>query len=111
MKTKHSNLKINDKVMVISGKEKGKIGKILKFLPEKARVLVERVNMVKRHTKPSGAGSRSGIVEQEGSLPISNVALVCPKCIKATRIAHAFLDDGRKKVRVCKKCGEAMDDK
>lgn len=111
MKAKHSNLKINDKVMVLAGRDKGKIGKILKFLPEKERVLVERVNMVKRCTKPSQPGARSGIVEQEAGVPISNVALVCPKCIKATRIAHTFLEDGRKKVRVCKKCGESMDDK
>lgn len=105
---KHPDLKKNDKVMVTSGKEKGKIGTILKLDAEKGRVIVEKVNMVKRHTRPGGIKAQGGIIEKEGPIHISNVRLVCNKCAEPTRIGKNILEDGSK-VRVCKKCGELLD--
>ena len=104
-----SNIKKNDKVEVLSGREKGRQGKILKILKEKDMALVERVNMVKRHTKPGGkAGQQGGIVEKEAPLKLSKLMLVCPKCSKTTRIGYRVLDVGEK-VRFCKKCSEQID--
>jgi len=103
------NLKKNDLVEVISGNHKGERGKILKIDREKDRVFVERVNLIKRHSKPSKKNqSVGGIVEKEGSIAISNVQLVCPKCSKKTRIGINLLEDG-KRVRICKKCKENID--
>jgi large subunit ribosomal protein L24 len=104
-----SNIKKNDKVEVLSGKEKGRQGKIIKIFKEKDMALVERVNMVKRHTKPGGkAGQQGGIVEKEAPLKLSKLMLVCPKCSKTTRIGSRALDRGEK-VRYCKKCSEQID--
>lgn len=95
-----------DKVMVIAGKDKGKIGKVLKILRKKDKVLVEKVNMVKRHTKPNPyVNQPGGIVEKEAPINVSNVAVVCDACTKPTRIGYKKTEDG-KKVRYCKKCGE-----
>lgn len=105
---KHPKIKKNDKVIVIVGKEKGKIGTVLKIDPEKGRVIVEKVNMVKRHSKPSAQNSQGGIVEKEAPLQISNVMIVCNKCAEPTRIGKLRLEDGLK-VRVCKKCSEPLD--
>jgi large subunit ribosomal protein L24 len=93
-----------DTVVVTAGKEKGKRGRVLRVLTEKERLVVERVNMVKRHTKPSQANQRGGILEKEGSVAVSNVALWCGKC-GAGRRAKAELREGQKKRRVCVKCG------
>jgi len=101
-------IKKNDKVIVISGKEKGKQGKILSLIPKKNRVIIERVNMIKRHMKPSRQYSQGGIIEKEGALHISKVMLVCPRCQKPSRISNHILDDGRK-VRLCKRCKEVID--
>jgi len=111
MQKKHYHIKKDDRVMVISGKDKGKVGKVLKILPKKDRVIVEKVNMIKRHTRPGAGGvaSRGGIVEKEGSLPISNVTLICSKCTDPIRIGRKVLEDGRR-VRVCRKCGETLDE-
>jgi large subunit ribosomal protein L24 len=109
MERKSYHIKKNDRVMVISGKEKGKVGKVLKLLPKSDRVVVEKVNMIKRHTKPGGMAAKGGIIEKEGSLPISNVALVCSKCTDPTRVGHKVLDDGRR-VRICRRCQETLDD-
>jgi large subunit ribosomal protein L24 len=106
MKSK-THLKKNDKVMVISGKEKGKVGKVLKLFLEKDRAIVEKVNLIKRHTKPSQRG-QGGIVEKEAPLPLSNLMLICPKCTDPVRFGNKILEDG-KKVRVCKKCGEVLE--
>ena len=93
-----------DKVLVISGKDRGKSGRVLSVNREKSQTLVEGVNMIKRHTKPNpGRNIKGGIVEREASLHASNVQLVCPECGAQTRIGHKILGDGRK-VRVCRKC-------
>jgi large subunit ribosomal protein L24 len=106
---KHPKIRKNDKVIVISGKEKGKIGAVLKTDPEKGRVIVEKVNMVKRHSRPTTKAPQGGIIEKEAPLSISNVMIVCNKCTESTRIGNRILEDGSK-VRVCKKCGEPMDE-
>jgi len=98
----------DDKVMVIAGKDKGKIGKVLKILPKSDRILVEKVNMVKRHRKGNPyAGQAGGIEEKEAALAISNVALVCDACAKPTRVGYKYTEDG-KKLRFCKKCNEVI---
>lgn len=108
MRKKHPVIKKNDKVIVLSGKEKGKIGAVLKVDSEKGRVVVEKINMVKRHTRPGGKTAQGGIVEKEAPMHISNLMLVCNKCAEPSRIAKRILEDGSK-VRVCKKCGELLD--
>ena len=108
MRKKHPNIKKNDKVIVLVGKEVGKIGTVLKVDSEKGRVLVEKVNIIKRHSKPSAQTGQGGIVEKEAPLDISNVMIVCDKCTEPTRIGHRVLEDGSR-VRICKKCGEPMD--
>jgi large subunit ribosomal protein L24 len=105
---KHPQMKKNDKVIVISGKEKGKIGTILKVDYEKERVVVEKVNMVKRHARPGGKQAQGGIIEKEAPLHVSKLMLICGKCAEATRIGKRTLEDGSK-VRICKKCGELVD--
>lgn len=108
MHKKHPLIKKNDKVIVQSGKEKGKIGTVLKVNAEKRQVIVEKLNMVKRHTRAGRQGSQGGIVEKESPLQLSNLMLVCNKCAEPTRIGKRVLEDGSK-VRVCKKCGELID--
>lgn len=103
-----TNIKKEDKVKVIAGKDSGKIGKILKVDRKSKRVLVENINMVKRHTKPSATNRQGGIVETEAPIDWSNVMLMCNKCVKPVRIKVQRLDDG-KKVRVCRKCNEQID--
>jgi len=103
-------IKKNDKVMVISGKEKGKVGKILKVFPEKNRVIVEKVNYVKRHTRPGGKVSKGGIIEREAPLHVSNVMLICGKCTDPVRVSYQKQPDG-KTARLCKKCGEILENK
>ena len=97
-----------DMVVVISGKEKGKRGKVLRLIPKTDRVVVERVMMVKRHTKPSQQNSTGGIIEKEGSIHLSNVMLVDPTNDRPTRVGMRALADG-KKVRVARKSGEIID--
>ena len=102
------HIKKDDKVVVISGKDKGKTGKVLVAEPATGRVVVEKVNMVTKHEKPKGQRKPGGIVHQEAPISASNVMLVCSKCGKATRLAYKMLQDGGK-VRVCKKCGDTFD--
>lgn len=109
MRKKHPKIKKNDKVIVLIGKERGKIGTVLKVDPEKKRVIVEKINMVKRHAKPSAQTAQGGIIEKEAPLTISNVMIVCNKCTEPTRIGQRLLEDGSK-IRFCKKCGESMDE-
>lgn len=109
VRKKHPKIRKDDKVIVIAGKEKGKIGAVLKLNSEKGRIIVEKVNMVKRHTRPSMQTGQGGIIEKEAPLQISNVMIVCNKCTEPTRIGKRRLEDGSK-VRVCKKCGEPMDE-
>ena len=105
-------LRKNDNVLVITGKDRGKRGRVLKVVPGetgKTRLIVEGVNMIKRHTKPNpGKNIKGGIVEREASLHASNVQLVCPECGAQTRIGHKMLGDGRK-VRICRKCEGVVD--
>lgn len=109
MLKKHPKIKKNDKVIVIAGKEKGKIGTVLKVDSEKRRLVVEKVNLVKRHAKPSTKTPQGGIIEKEAPLDASNVMMVCNKCAEPAKIGKRFLEDGSK-VRICKKCGEPIDD-
>lgn len=102
------HIRKDDKVVVISGKDKNKTGKVMLAEPSAGRVIVEKVNVVKKHTKPKGQRKPGGIVNQEAPISASNVMLVCAKCSKATRIAYKLLKDGSR-VRVCKKCGETFD--
>ncbi len=101
-------IKKDDKVKVITGKDKGKIGKVLKVVRKKNRILVENINIVKRHSKPTAKQRQGGIVEIESPIHWSNLMLMCNKCLKPVRIKMQQLDDG-KKVRVCRKCGELID--
>jgi large subunit ribosomal protein L24 len=102
-------IKKDDKVIVRKGKEKGRIGTVLKVDAEKNRAIVEKVNVVKRHTRPGGKNAQGGIVEKEASVHISNLMLVCNKCAEPTRIGKRQLEDGSS-IRACKKCGELLDD-
>ncbi len=98
------NIKKNDTVIILSGKDKGKKGKVISVMPEERKVVVEKLNMVVRHTKPRKQGEEGGILPKEAPLYACKVMRVCPKCDQPTRTAHKLTDDG-KKVRVCKKCG------
>jgi large subunit ribosomal protein L24 len=102
------HIRKNDLVMVTTGKEKGKSGRVLKVLPEKEKLIVEKINFIKRHMRPHGQQRRGGIVEKEAPFHISNVMLLCEKCNKPVRIRHRAVADG-KKARVCHKCGESFD--
>jgi len=102
-------IKKDDIVKVILGNHKGKQGKVLKLLKEKNRIIVEKVNLLKKHTKPNKKSqSAGGIVETEGSIHISNVKLICSRCGAAVKANISKLEDG-KKVRICKKCKEVID--
>jgi len=101
-------IKIDDKVKVITGKDKGKVGKVLKVSGKKNRLLVENINVVKRHTKPNAQNRQGGILESEAMIHWSNVMLMCNKCIEPVRVKTKTLDDG-KKVRICRKCSEIID--
>ena len=98
----------NDSVMVISGKERGKTGKVLRVNPKEHAVIIERINVVKRHTKPRGPQQAGGIIEKEASIPASNIMIMCDKCNAPVRIGHKVLADGNK-IRVCRRCAEALD--
>jgi large subunit ribosomal protein L24 len=101
--------KKNDMVLVIKGKDRGKRGKVLRVNVKRERAIVEKVNMVKRHTRANPQKNiKGGIVEHEAALSVSNLMVVCPECGEPTRVGHIFLDDG-KKVRVCKKCQGVLD--
>lgn len=104
------NVKLNDTVVVITGKDKGKTGKVVSTSPKTGRVTVQGVNIQKKHQKARKANAVSQIIEREGAIDASNVMVVCDKCGKATRVKHAFVEqDGKtKKVRVCK-CGNVLD--
>lgn len=98
------NIRKDDKVIVISGKDKGKTGKVIVVDPKGGKVIVEGVNVAKRHQKARRQGEESGIIKKETPIYVSKVMRVCPKCDKPTRTAHGFDKDGNK-VRICKKCG------
>jgi len=103
MRQGQSNLRVNDKVEVIAGKDKGRVGKVLRVERDKSRVVVERINMIKKHQKATDATQSGQIIEREAGIHISNVMLVCPECAETVRVGKQILDDGTK-VRICKKC-------
>lgn len=96
-----------DQVMVMAGREKGKTGKVSRVVPGKAVVFIEKLNLVKRHQKPSAKYKHGGIIEKEAPIAISNVMLLCAKCKGPVRVGKK--NDGEKNIRVCKKCGEELD--
>jgi len=97
-----------DTVAVIAGKERGKRGKVLRVMPDASRVLVEHVNMIKKHQRPTQKLRQGGIIEREGPIHLSNVQVVCGRCDRPSRTGVKILDDGRK-IRVCRRCGESID--
>ena len=102
-------IKRNDTVMVITGKERGKTAKVLRVLPGENKVVLERLNLVKRHSKSRAPQGPQGIVEKEAPLHLSNVMLMCSKCDRPARVRKHTLEDGRR-VRVCHRCGEQLED-
>ncbi|MBB5348326.1 50S ribosomal protein L24 [Desulfoprunum benzoelyticum] len=110
MRQGRTYLKKNDQVEVIAGKDKGRVGKVLKVLPDENKAVVERVNMVKRHTKAREMNQQGQIVEKELPIHVSNLQLICPECTKTGRIGKKILDDGAK-IRFCKSCGESIEKK
>ena len=103
-----SKIKKGDTVMVISGRERGKTGKVLSLRPVEGKVTVEKLNIIKRHTKPSQKIRQGGIIEREAPMSLANVMFLCGNCNKATRLGIRVLEDGRR-VRVCRKCNEVVE--
>ena len=101
------HVKKDDLVMIVAGKDKGKSGKVLRVMPDKGRVLVENLNLIKRHTRPSRTNNEGGIIEKEAPIALSNVQLLCQGCNKPARTGFRVLEDGSK-VRFCKKCNEIV---
>jgi len=110
MRQGRTYLKKDDQVEVIAGKDKGRVGKVLKVMPAKDKVIVERINMIKRHTKPTEMNQQGQIVEREAAIHVSNLQLICPECTKTGRIGKKLLEDGTK-IRFCKSCGESIEKK
>ena len=109
MSSIQTSIRKNDNVVVVSGKDRGKRGRVLRLVTGKNRLIVEGVNIVKRHTRPNpGQNVKGGIVESEAALPVSNVQLLCPECGAPTRLGRRLLGDGRK-VRICRKCDGVVD--
>jgi large subunit ribosomal protein L24 len=98
----------NDSVMIVAGRERGKTGKVLRVIPDKDSAIIERVNLIKRHSRPKGPQQPGGIVEKEASIHASNLMIMCDKCNAPVRIGRKILTDG-KKIRICRRCGEALD--
>ncbi|MBA3008040.1 MAG: 50S ribosomal protein L24 [Proteobacteria bacterium] len=103
-------LKKNDQVEVIAGKDKGRVGKILRIVLDKDKAVVERINMIKRHQKPTEMNQQGQIVEKEAPIHVSNLQLICPECTKTGRVGKRILEDGTK-IRFCKSCGESIETK
>ncbi len=110
MKQGRTYLKADDQVEVIAGKDKGRVGKVLKVFSAESKATVERINMIKRHTKPREMNQQGQIVEREAPIHVSNLQLICPECTQTGRVGRKLLDDGTK-VRFCKKCGESIENK
>ena len=102
-------IKTNDKVKISTGKDKGKTGKVIQILPEMNKVVVEGVNTMYKHIKSRKRGDKGQRVEFNGPVAISNVAVICSKCSKPSRLGYKLTDDGKQKSRVCKKCNEVLD--
>jgi large subunit ribosomal protein L24 len=108
MAVKKMAIRRGDRVVVLSGKDKGKKGKVITALPAAGRLKVEGVNIIKKHAKPTQKVPQGGIREMEAAIPASKVMVICPACDKPTRVGKKVLSDGRR-VRACKKCGESLD--
>ena len=108
METVRTRIKKDDKVKIIAGKDKGKIGKVLKVIRKTNRVVVENINVIKRHVKPNPVNRQGGIVEKEAPISLSNIMPVCSSCMKPARIKMKTLEDGTK-IRTCSKCTESLD--
>lgn len=102
-----TRIRKNDTVMVIKGRERGKTGKVLRVIPGGGRLVVERLNLVKRHSKARGPGSPGGIIEKEAALQLANVMVLCERCNAPVRIGIKLAVDGTK-TRICRRCGEAL---
>jgi large subunit ribosomal protein L24 len=103
-----ARIRKNDTVMVIAGRERGKTGKVLRVVPDEDRAVIERLNLVKRHTRGRGPQSPHGIVEKEAPIHISNLMIMCDRCNRPVRMGKQILGDGRH-VRVCRSCGDQLD--
>ena len=103
----NSNLKVNDIVFVLTGKEKGKTGRLIRIIKSNNRGVVEKLHLSKKHQKPTQNNRQGGIVEREGSVHLSNLLIYCTQCVKGVRMRHRNEND--KKVRVCSKCGQVFD--
>ena len=101
------HIRKDDFVEVITGRDKGKRGKVLRVLTDEGRIVVEKIHMIKRHMRPSRLTQQGGIIEREGTIHVSNVLLVCTRCDRPVRIGKKILENG-KKVRVCRRCGDAV---
>ncbi|WP_316608511.1 50S ribosomal protein L24 [uncultured Ruminococcus sp.] len=101
------HVKTGDTVVVLSGKDKGKKGKVLAVSPKEGKVIVEKINIVSKHVKPRRMGEPGGIIKAEGAMYASKVQIVCPRCKQPTRVGHKIYEDGTKS-RICVKCGEAL---
>jgi large subunit ribosomal protein L24 len=99
-------IKKDDKVLIISGKDRNKTGKVIKTFPKERKVVVEGVNLIKKHQKPTRRGEKGQIIQMPGRIDVSNIALICGKCKKATRVGYEIKGD--KKYRICKKCGKKI---
>ncbi len=108
-----NNIKKGDVVMIIAGKDKGKSGEVISVNPDAHRVIVDDANMISKSVRPRSAQEKGGIVKQAGTIDVSNVMLVCPKCEKVVRVKHEVVEkDGKQvKVRICAKCGASLDEK
>jgi large subunit ribosomal protein L24 len=104
----HAHIRKNDTVMVIAGRERGKTGKVVRVIADQERAVVERLNMVKRHTKARGPQSPFGIVEKEAAIHLSNLMIMCDKCNAPVRMGKLRLEDGRS-VRICRRCKDQLD--
>ena len=108
MELEKSRIKVSDQVEIIAGKDKGRVGKVVRVQRKDGMVVVEKINMIKRHTKPNAVNQQGGIIEKEAPIQISNVKIICPKCSKTVRLGMKVLENGEK-VRSCKKCGESVE--
>jgi large subunit ribosomal protein L24 len=97
-------IKKGDRVKVLTGKDRGKVGEVMRAIPETGKVIVDGVNVAKRHTRATRATTQGGIIDKDMPIPVDNVAIVCPSCDKATRVGYRF-DDQNRKIRMCRKCG------
>ncbi len=108
METMKTKIKKDDKVKVLTGKDKGKIGKVLRIVKKTNRVVIENINVVKVNQRPTQANPQGGIVEKNMPIHISNLMIMCNSCVKPTRISMKLLEDG-KRVRICKQCNQQID--